>query len=794
LRAMGSVGRNRKPRSLTRHSVLQCCFVFWIIFVSLNTAAQERTGELRVGVTDPSGAVLQAHCEIVSEANHFRLEFETNAEGDYIVKQLPFGSYKLTVERQGFAPFAKLVEVRSQIPMTLGISLTLASRTESITVKETDTLLDTSNTGTAYTLGKLGLQTWLSTTPGRGAIDVVQAQPGWLLEANGVLHPRGAEYGTQYVVDGIPVFENRSPAFAPGEEIDDLQSVKVYTSGIPAQFGRKLGGVVETISERNPARGAHGTAILSGGSFGTLNGYFGGSYFDGRDVFGLSASGSHTDRYLDPPVQQNFTNTATASAFRGSFERDLTQRDRLRLIVSHERVGFLVPNEQVQQAAGQRQERQNEETAGQIAYQHIFFSTWLGSLQARVRDLSANLQSNPESTPIEAFQERGFRDGYVGGSVDAVFPHHELKAGADAIYSAVHEAFSYLITTPDTSIFDPSTPPSFSFAGTGLDREQAFYAQDQMRFKNLSISAGLRFDHYSVRVDESAWSPRLGVAWYTPKLGLVLRASYDRIFSTPAIENLLLSTSADVRMLNQATAQLALRPARGNYYEAGATKELFHKARCSVNYFWRDIQNAGDDDTLLETGISFPTALHSSSIYGAESQIALAEWGPVSAWLNYSFMVAKAQLPVVGGLFLGQDAASLLNSRQTIWVTQDQRHTAHAQVQYQPVRRFWTALGASYGSGLPLELNGESSAMLVAEFGQAVLDRVNLEAGRVRPSFALDVSAGTQLWKRETRAVVLQGDVRNLTNRLNVIDFASVFSGTALASPRAASVRLRLDF
>jgi hypothetical protein len=39
-----------------------------------------------------------------------------------------------------------------------------------------------------------------------------------------------------------------------------------------------------------------------------------------------------------------------------------------------------------------------------------------------------------------------------------------------------------------------------------------------------------------------------------------------------------------------------------------------------------------------------------------------------------------------------------------------------------------------------------------------------------------------------------QGDIRNLTNRLNVINFASVFSGTALASPRAYSIRLRFGF
>jgi hypothetical protein len=46
---------------------------------------------------------------------------------------------------------------------------------------------------------------------------------------------------------------------------------------------------------------------------------------------------------------------------------------------------------------------------------------------------------------------------------------------------------------------------------------------------------------------------------------------------------------------------------------------------------------------------------------------------------------------------------------------------------------------------------------------------VNFEAGRVRPSFSLDASAGMVLAKSATRRLGLQLDVRNLTNRLNVI-------------------------
>lgn len=759
--------------------------------------AQDRAGELRLSVTDSDGAVLPAHGVLISQASHFVLAFDTAPTGEYTAKKLPLGTYHLTLEHAGFAAYNSLVEIRSELPQKISVVLSVATVAQTIDVKDSDTLLDTTNPGTTYQLGAPALRDWATTVPGRQAVDVVQAQPGWVLEANGVLHPRASEYDTQYVVDGLPILNNRSPAFSPTDDLDDVQSVKTYTSGIPPEFGRKVGGVVETVTERNPARGLHGTAILGGGSFDTENAYLGTSYFDGRNVFGLSMDAARTDRFLDPPVLENFTNRATLAGIKGSFERDLSTKDRLRLSLSFDRAGFLVPNELIQEQMLQRQDRSNREVSGQVSYQHTFSSNVLGTVQGRVRDDEASLTSNASSWPIRPFQDRGFREGYISATVAANFKHHELKAGADSIYSFVHEQFSYHITATELNgqpIFDPSTPLDFFFDQTGDDREQAFFVQDNAHFGNLNLSGGIRFDHYNVRVSESAWSPRFGFAWYVPKLGIVFRGSYDRAFGTPAIENLLLSTSAKVRTLDGSVAQLTLRPSRANYYELGATKELFHKAHISANVFKRDIRNFADDDVLLDTGVSFPIALSSAHIYGAESQLALPQWGPWSAWLNYSYMVASARLPVVGGLFLGEDAADELNSNNRIWISQDQRHTVHGQLRYQPWSRLWMSVGASYGTGLPVELNGESTATLVQEFDQAVVDRVNLDAGRVRPSLSVDISAAVDLYRKESRAVRLQGDIRNLNDRLNVINFASVFSGTAIGSPRTFSLRLRFDY
>lgn len=80
------------------------------------------------------------------------------------------------------------------------------------------------------------------------------------------------------------------------------------------------------------------------------------------------------------------------------------------------------------------------------------------------------------------------------------------------------------------------------------------------------------------------------------------------------------------------------------------------------------------------------------------------------------------------------------------------------------------------------------------QWGQRVVDRVNFETGRVRPSASLDASAGIAITKSAKHAVRLQAEVRNLTNRLDVINFAGLFSGTALAAPRSIAVRVRVDF
>ena len=768
------------------------CRCFSILLCSVALLAQSNTGELRLHVRDQAGLPVQSSVDLVSQANQFRQTFETDREGNLLAKRLPFGLYRLQVRHEGFAAFSDVVEVRSAIPLEYPIILGVAPIETTITVNAAETLIDPHRTGTAYRIGGDTLQDRTTSLPGRSLIDLVNTQPGWLPEANGILHPRGSEYQTQYVIDGVPITDNRSPSFAPEMDVDEIQSMTVLTANYPAEYGRKLGGVIEVSTSRDSRPGFHGKLAASGGTFATANGYGVGQYGWGRNTLSLSGGAARTDRYLDPPVEENFTNAGTNGSFSAHFERDLSASDRLGLIVRREQSRFLVPNELIQQQVGQRQDRDSYETAGQFSYQHVFSPTVIGDVRGLARDLSASLWSNDQAIPIAAAQDRGFRETYLKGTVSAHIGLQEWKAGVEADFGSIRERFAYQITDP--ARFDPDTPPEFRFADRRQDREQSAFIQDLIRLGNWTLSAGLRWDHYRLLVDENGFGPRLGIAWYWPAADLLLRGSYDRVFQTPAFENLLLASSTAVSELNSNVLRLPVRPSRGNFYEAGLTKGLFGKLRLDANYFRRNVSDFADDDLLLNTGVSFPISFRKAEIQGVEVKLELPDWGGLSGFVSYSNMHGLGYLPVTGGLFLGDNAgAQGLSSSGAFPVTQDQRNTARTRFRYQLAPRAWVALGAAYGSGLPVEFEG-SQADAIAQYGSRIVDGVNLSRGRVRPSFSLDASAGAVLYKKEKQSVRLQADVINLTDRLNVINFAGVFSGTALASPRTFAVRLQTEF
>jgi outer membrane receptor protein involved in Fe transport len=334
-------------------------------------------------------------------------------------------------------------------------------------------------------------------------------------------------------------------------------------------------------------------------------------------------------------------------------------------------------------------------------------------------------------------------------------------------------------------------PATFGFGDRRHSRELGLFAQDRMSLGKWTVNAGLRWDDYSFVVDDHALSPRLSAAW-SPASDLVFRGSYDRAFQTPALENLLLASAPATERLRANVVHLPVPASRGDFYEAGISKTLRDAARLDVTYFHRFATEFADDDVLLNTGVSFPVALAAGRINGVDVKLDIPGTRRLSGSVAYSWMRGTAQLPVTGGLFLDDDAPELLTSDETFPLTQDQRHTLRARATLRLGEPLWVTLAPSYGSGLPFEFEGDREEAQ-EQYGERTLERVNFDTGRVRPRVSFDLSAGVRLTRSAPR-LRLQVDVRNLTNRLDVINFAGLFSGTALAPPRSMAARLRAEF
>jgi hypothetical protein len=802
-----------------------------VLLIALRGFSQSSNGELHLTVTDPSGHAVRIEVQLVSDASQYRSTFTTDTVGKLDARRLPYGIYSLEIYSPSFARVSESVTIRSALPVERTIQLKLAPVAQFVTVHGSDTLIDPYRAGSVNEMGRQTIQNRLTSIPGRSIQDLVNSEPGWLYEGNAVLHPRGSEYQTQFVMDGIPLTDNRSPGFGPEIEADHIQSMSVYTAGIPAEYGLKMGGVVAVNTLKNEDPGVHGLLTLLGGSYATGGIDTDNQYTWKGNTLGFSASGDMTNHYLNPVVPENYSNNGTTGSFSLSYERELTPKDHLTLIARHQLARYAIPNELVQQngaylpntdnnvgcppvppnqepsdcvfvPGGQLQTSDNFETMGSVSYEHIFSSNAMGALRGMARDNSNDFYSNPASWPLIATQHNDFKEIYSNGSVSIHHGRQEWKTGYESHNIFLNENFSYVM--PDCA--DPSDQQcpitlgildagatTFAFTGHRPDLEQAAYVEDSIHLGNWSANLGLRWDHYQLLLNQNAVSPRVAISRYFPSVAVMVHGSYDRIFQTPSFENILLSSSPTAEALDTSVpaVQLPVQPSHGSYYELGATKAIFGKLRLDANMFRRDVNNYADDNQVLSTGISFPIAFDKAVLYGAEGKLEVQQWGRFSGFASYSYIVGNAWFPVTGGLFLGDNAINPTTGHFPD--SQDQRNTVRDRIRFEVNPRVWFAVGSDYNSGLPFQPD-LTPQQYATEYGQAVINHLNFNRDRIHPYFTQNASVSADLYHREKASIRLQIDGENLSNTMEVIDFGGLFSGNAIGPGRMAMLRLATTF
>ena len=334
---------------LSYESRLAAAMVAVAMVLSAGTANAQSggsSGSINGSILDPSGAVVaNASVEIHNAVSGYDRTTTTDSKGNFNFTNVPFNPYHMTVTAEGFAQYAQDVEVRSVVPATVKISLTVAGGKATVTVESAGDLVE--NDPTFHSDIDKGLFDKLPLESASSSLSslVTLSTPGIAADSNGLFHGIGDHAENSFSVDGEPITDQQSKVFSNQLPVDSIQSMEVISGAPPAEYGGKTSVViVATTRSGQGVTTPHGSVNTSYGSFGTSNVEADLAY--GGKNWGnfISVNGLNTGRFLDPP---EFTVTHDKGNEENLFDRvdyQLSPADSIHLNFGYSRSWFQTPN------------------------------------------------------------------------------------------------------------------------------------------------------------------------------------------------------------------------------------------------------------------------------------------------------------------------------------------------------------------------------------------------------------------------------------------------------------------
>jgi Carboxypeptidase regulatory-like domain len=782
------------------------------------TAAHAQTVGLLRGVVHDAlgGAVSGATIRLSKDLIGFERESVSTDEGVFRLANLPLDSYELRVDFPGFKTSVLPVAIATSVPVEVVVVLELASQTSSVTVTPDASLVDPTSTGTRNTLSMARIEQLPAAVGSRGIESVLVTFPGFAQNANGAIHPRGAHNQMTFVVDGLPISDQLTGAFANALDAGIVQTVELMTGNVPAEFGSKVSGVAVITSRSGLGidRRLAGDLMISAAGFNTWHGaaQMGGG--NSRVGYFGSVTGMRTDRFLDQVSLDNLHNDGGFG--RGFLRVDLqaSEQDVLRVQGMGGRSSFEVANLRSQAIAGQDQRQTLADGAAWVSYLRTLTPQSTFESTVGYRAATARLDASPGDTPVTAAQRRRLATWTASGRYTRLMGVHTWRAGADVQRFPVREAFTMGIT--DSTFNDPLAPDfnpallphdlsrggvPFIFTDSRAGWLTSGFAQSTAQWGPFTLTGGLRYDRYVFLVDGAQLQPRVGFAYRLPGAMGVLRGSFNRTYQTPPNENLLLSSSEEASALAPESVKEALggsykpiQPERQHVYELGYQRAIGRAATLDLSVYHKRSTDQQDNNNFFDTGIIFPTTLAAIRAEGAEMRVAIPNRRGISGTFSVTTGRAISSPPFTGGLFLGQDAVDLLSSGP-FRIDHDQRLSLHGTLQYDAPGGLWSGASVRYDSGLVSNPSDPSEVAADPDFAD-LLPYVDLTADvpRVRPRTITDVAVGYDVMTSGHRTWGVQMQVTNLMNQTALYNFQSVFVGTRIVQPRTLAIRLKRFF
>jgi hypothetical protein len=724
------------------------------IFLVLSVVAHAQSGSstsITGTVVDPSGAVVtNATVEVRNPVSGFSRNALTDVAGKFVVPNVPFNPYHLTIIGQGFAPYSGDVDVRSTVPVNLNITLKVGGSAESVTVEANggDLIETTSTFHTDVDRGlfdKLPLESQSSSLSSL----VTLSSPGIAADSNGLFHGMGDHAENSFMVDGQPITDQQSKVFSNQIPLDSIASLEVIAGAPPAEFGEKTSVVINATTRSGQGLTTPtGSVTTSYGSFGTstvgINVGYGGPKWGNF----ISTSGLNTGRFLDPP---EFTVVHAKGNEENIFDRvdyQLSKADSIQLNLGFTRSWFQNPNSfdnvlhtgQTDPAGNPLSptDQRSQIRTFNIApsWTRLLSTNAVLTLGGFVRHDQYNYYPSrnlfDDLSPIQqesVAQDRTLTNAGLRTALSYVKGVHNIKVGATYQQTFLNENDNLGIVDNGLipSLTDANGNPCFvngvalvspcsdllpfdltrggglfAFRGHTDIKQLALYVQDQITKGNWSFNVGLRGDFYNGLTVHREPEPRLGLAYNIKRTSTVLRLSYARVLETPFNENFIVaSVGCDSPVLNPllsctSSSSTPLGPGWRNEFHAGLQQAVGKYLVFSGEYIWKYTHNAYDFSILGNTPIFFPIAWDRSKIPGFAGRVSVPNLHGFSAQMVFSTVSARFFLPQVSGAGATPSAHS-----GVFRIDHDEKFNQTTHLQYQPWQRGpWIGFNWRYDSGL----------------------------------------------------------------------------------------------
>ena len=350
-------------------------------------------------------------------------------------------------------------------------------------------------------------------SPGAGVSDAVVLSSGAVAaDSNGFFHPLGDHAQTSFSVDGQPIGDQQSKAFSTQIPLDAIQSMELITGTPPAEFGDKTSLDRERRHAVRPGPEAkrqlrRRSAALSARTRRRPRSACGGAKVGNF----LAVNALRSGRFLDTPEFTPIHAIGNSGTIFDHFDYNPNGKDIFHLNILGARNWFQIPNTYDQLGQDQRQKIATFNIAP--GYQHIFSASTLLTINPFFRHDDVNYYPSPDitlDTPATISQHRTLTNWGVKGDLSIVKGRHNFKAGTQLMQTRLHEQFGFGITDPTDPAFQDAngnflpglipydlTQPGgklFQFDQSTNINQYAFFAQDNIKFGNLQVQAGLRVD------------------------------------------------------------------------------------------------------------------------------------------------------------------------------------------------------------------------------------------------------------------------------------------------------------